>query len=56
MNKADRKLGAKLGICHNLAPFDRTDMRLGDADNPIVNALDLPLIHCLLLMVGRFHG
>jgi len=49
MHKTDRKLGTKLGICHNLDPFDRTDMWLGDADSPIVNVVDLPLIHGFLL-------
>ena len=49
MNKTDRNLGAELGLRHNLAPFDWTNVRLGDTDDPIVNAVGLALIHGLLL-------
>ncbi len=41
----------KLRLGCSLAPYDRPDMRLADADDPIADALLVALVHFQLLPV-----
>ena len=53
---ADIQLRAELNLCLRFAPNNRSDMRLRQADNPVLCLVSAIIIHVLLLFVDLLDG